>query len=58
MSQYQESNVDTQEFSEAGTVQGRVSLSTTTAIQAELSPSLDGTQESSNSDKDFMPTFA
>ena len=57
MSQYEDSDVDMQEFSEAGTApRGGVSLSTTAANHAELSRSLDRTQESTNSNKDFSPT--
>ena len=55
ISQYQDSDVD-REFSKAGTLAGGVSLSTTAANQAELSRSLDGAQESINSNKDFSPT--
>ena len=55
MSQYQDSDVD-REFSKAGTPTGGVSLSKTAANQAELSRSLDGAQESINSNKDFSPT--
>ena len=57
MSQYEDSDVDMQEFSEAGTAQGGgVSLSTTAATHAELPRSLVRAQESTNSNKDFSPT--
>ena len=55
MSLYQESDAD-REFSKAGTPTGGVSLSKTAANQAELSRSLEGAQESINSNEDFSPT--